>query len=477
MDLKHLHHLTDKKKLGKTLILCGCFLFLMLQVSAQVYINIDSARKLAELSSSEERFRGLRTLDRYYYTTGLFDSSALSEKEMFAIAKELKRDTMMAIVHRAIGNKYVVKTDYNFSIINYAKGLEYTSHNIQMRAGLYLNLAYVYIATGNNNIALDYIQRGRLIGQMGQNLYFENLLYGIICNNLGKPDSALYYFRQAENLPVKINDALLNSVFLQQTARAHELTGDVDLAEAFYKKAMVYSNEKFLPMSIIRTGNAYCDFLMKRGKYEQAKQMALEDLNVAKKAGINEGISTVAEVLRKLYARTGDKDSIIYYGQLQIDFKDSVSNQQKLSEFQNITFAQQLREIDEQSKSKEAEDHRKQNIQYALLALGIVILVIVYLLLSHRFITNTKMITFFGVIALLIVFEFLNLFLHPFLEKITNHSPVLMLLALVCIAALLVPFHHRLEKWAINKLVEKNKSIRLAAAKKTIEKLENNQPN
>jgi hypothetical protein len=87
------------------------------------------------------------------------------------------------------------------------------------------------------------------------------------------------------------------------------------------------------------------------------------------------------------------------------------------------------------------------------------------------------MITFFGVIALLIVFEFLNLFLHPFLEKITNHSPVLMLLALVCIAALLVPFHHRLEKWAINKLVEKNKSIRLAAAKKTIEKLENNQPN
>ena len=76
------------------------------------------------------------------------------------------------------------------------------------------------------------------------------------------------------------------------------------------------------------------------------------------------------------------------------------------------------------------------------------------------------MIELFGVVALLIVFEFLYLLLHPFLEKITSHSLVLMLLALVCIAALLVPLHHRLERWAIKKLVEKNKAIRLAHAKK-----------
>ena len=43
-----------------------------------------------------------------------------------------------------------------------------------------------------------------------------------------------------------------------------------------------------------------------------------------------------------------------------------------------------------------------------------------------------------------------------------------MLLALVGIAALLVPLHHKLEKWATHKLVEKNKAIRLASAKKTI---------
>lgn len=56
----------------------------------------------------------------------------------------------------------------------------------------------------------------------------------------------------------------------------------------------------------------------------------------------------------------------------------------------------------------------------------------------------------------------------------TAFSPLLMWLSLVCIAALLVPLHHKLEKWAIAKLVEKNKKIRLAKAKKTIEELEQN---
>jgi hypothetical protein len=70
------------------------------------------------------------------------------------------------------------------------------------------------------------------------------------------------------------------------------------------------------------------------------------------------------------------------------------------------------------------------------------------------------------------VFEFLNLLIHPFLEKITHHSPFLMLLSLVTLAALLIPLHHKLEHWAVNKLVEKNKQARLAAARKTIDELE-----
>jgi tetratricopeptide (TPR) repeat protein len=460
----------------KYFVLHGCLLLFSSGVFSQTYIGLDSARKLVQSTTQEKQFRGMRTLDRFYYTTGLFDSSELLQKEMFAIAKELKNDSLMVMVYRAIGNRYVVKTDYNFSLLNYQKGLEFTAHDEQRRAGLYLNMAYVYIVTGNNEVALNYIQKGKMIGQVSENLFFENMLSGMIYNKKEQPDSALFFFRQAENLPVKINDALLQSVFIQQTARAYELKGDAELAEAYYKKAMDFCKEKSLPMSIIRTGNAYCNFLMTKANYAQAKQMALEDLMVAKKAGIIEGISTVAEVLRKIYLKDNNHDSALYYAEIQIAYQDSVSNQKKIAEFQNITFTQQLRDIDEQQKRKQDADQRKQNLQYASIALGILTLIILFLLLSRSIIVNEKWVGFFGVIGLLVVFEFSNLLLHPWLEKITNHSPILMLVAMVCIAALLVPLHHRLEKWAKKTLVEKNRQIRLAAAKKTIEKLEKENP-
>ncbi|RZJ30945.1 MAG: hypothetical protein EOO48_03515 [Flavobacterium sp.] len=129
------------------------------------------------------------------------------------------------------------------------------------------------------------------------------------------------------------------------------------------------------------------------------------------------------------------------------------------------------------AKAKEiAAEERAQNIQYALIALAILVIVALFLLVSHTIIATPKMIRFVGVITLLVVFEFINLVLHPFLHEITHHSTVLMLLVMVCIASLLVPMHHKIEHWATSTLIEKNKKIRLANAKRTIEELEENQP-
>jgi hypothetical protein len=174
------------------------------------------------------------------------------------------------------------------------------------------------------------------------------------------------------------------------------------------------------------------------------------------------------------YYSNKDKDLALQYANLYIAVSDSIATSNKEQESYSLLFDEELRqrELKEQLTIKQQE--RKQNIQYALLALGIITFIIFFLLLSRKHITNTKLIQFLGVVALLLVFEFLNLLLHPFLERITHHSPVLMLLALVCIAALLVPLHHKLEHWATTKLVEKNKQIRLAEAKKTVEELEKN---
>jgi tetratricopeptide (TPR) repeat protein len=282
----------------KSFAILAILLALQLQSFTQTYINTEAAREILNTSKNpEQRFRALRTMDRFYYTTGLFDSSELTEKEMFSIAKELKRDSLMAIVYRGIGNRYVIKGDYNFSLISYSRALEF-AETATRKASLYGNLAYVYIVTENNAVALNYLERMKEVEQAGQDLFFRNLLYGIVYNNLLKPDSALFFFRKAEDVPVKMTDALLNSVFFMQMGRAYELSGDIDLADTWYKKTLAFCKERNLVSSLIRHGNFYCDFLIRSGKYQEAKSLALENFSIAKLSAMNEGISNTASIIR-----------------------------------------------------------------------------------------------------------------------------------------------------------------------------------
>jgi hypothetical protein len=436
------------------------------------YIPVNEARQILKNSKTPfEKFRAYRGLDRYYYTTARFDSSAMVQKEMYAIAKDLKNDSLMAAVYRAIGNRYVTKTDYNFSLSAYFKGLEYAKTD-ENKALFYCNIAYVYALTGNNQIAFDYLKKSSALGNFRGSSFYRNIFYGLVYNNLNKPDSALIYLQKAGSLTPKAPDPSFYSILLAQNGVSYELKNDSDLAEVYYKKALSYCKKQNLSFFQIRHGNLYCNFIIKSGNYMKAKFIALEDLAIAKKADIPEGMSTVAEILRKVYAHSLNKDSAYYYAVMQINYKDSVSSQKRVAEFQNLTFQQQLKDIDEQTKAAEADEQRRHNIQYAAIAFGLVLLIIIFLLLSRSVIVSTRVIEIVGVIGLLIVFEFINLVLHPYLVKLTNDSPILMLSILVLIAAVIVPMHHKLEQWIKHKLVEKNKAIRLAAAKRTIEQLE-----
>jgi hypothetical protein len=191
----------------------------------------------------------------------------------------------------------------------------------------------------------------------------------------------------------------------------------------------------------------------------------------AQEANVLENVIESGKLLSKLYEGKNDKEALKYL-QISLAARDSLFSRDRTMQIQNLLFNETKRESEIAEIEKKDEAERKLDIEYALIALGIIIFIILFLLLSRSIITNTNLIEFLGVMALLIVFEFFNLLLHPFLERVTNHTPVVMLLGLVCVAAFLIPLHNKVEKWSTAKLVEKNKAIRLANAKKTIEQLE-----
>jgi len=300
---------------------------------------------------------------------------------------------------------------------------------------------------------------------------------GVCYLNMDKLDSSLKYLQRAYELSLQINKIDL-SYILWNLGGTHSKLGNAALAITYYNMAIqkAIDDKRLRQLSFAYTGLAEhyqrmnqrdsCLFYLKKG-LDAIQHTPFFFMSVKP-----------AKMIAELYEKT-NCDSTLKYASIYKVANDSVFSNKTNQQIQLMTFDEDLRQLELASEKIKVNDERKQNIQFALIAFGIISFIIIFLLLSRSIITNTKLIEFLGVIALLIVFEFLNLLLHPFLEKITNHSPVLMLLALVCIAALLVPLHHRIEKWATAKLVEKNKNIRLAAAKKTIEQLEkeNNQNN
>lgn len=467
----------------KKIITLFCFIAGMQTAFAQNKTSDSLQVVLSKTSKPIEQFTLLNKIrEANDATYGNFQDTSLGV-QLFRIAQQLKNDSLLAISLNVIGNYFRSKGESPTALEYFFKAIPLAEKAKDKRriSSLYLDIAESYSSLKNEEESFKYAEIAKAnLPDRSAPLY--DYMVGQYYRTIGRyylrknqPDSALVYIQQLELVNRRLPKPNYQLIELIQKAEAYTLLKDPEMAELHFNKANKLTDSISTSSMIINFSTSYLPYLVTTKQFEKAQQYALRLLKTGNNVNNNIIKLTAAGFLNTAYNNLNKPDSAYFYLSMQSALKDSVFSQSNFNKIQALAFTEQIRKIDEETKLAAAKEERKQNIQYALIALGIITLLILYLLLSRSFITNTKLIEFFGVVALLIVFEFLNLLLHPFLERITNHSPVLMLLALVCIAALLVPLHHRVEKWATDKLVEKNKKIRLAAAKKTIEQLEKKQ--
>ena len=436
------------------------------------------------------------------------------------VIKEFKQDTNTIISLFEYANFYYSKYDTALQYFNRAYELAGKLKNDKYRASSLAQIEQVYARNKNFRKALElnfdllkiyekmsdtigiadtWLELGGVYDNLGEeesSILYNKKAYSIYkkhgenklrvissANNIGYKyiilnilDSALSYFQEsnaATNDEIKKSNPRTYAFTLYGLGKVNYQLGHLSIAMSYYKESLVLIEKKmsgtsyenwihgliYMGLGEVFKSNGHSDSAIVY--YKEALKIMPEEIL----------IPVIYRNLAELYKNI-NKDTAYNYLMKEVKLTDSLHNANNKRDIKNLTLNEQERQKSIAVLQKQDEEERKQNIQYALIAIGLVTLIVLFLFLSRSFITNTKLISFFGVIALLLVFEFLNLLLHPFLERITHHSPILMLLALVCIAALLVPLHHKLEKWTTVKLVEKNKATRLANAKKTIEKLE-----
>jgi tetratricopeptide (TPR) repeat protein len=306
-----------------------------------------------------------------------------------------------------------------------------------------------------------------------------NFFYAVALQNIARYfeddnqlDSALYYAQRAYEMDIALGGRFSNSFISRTLGDVHMRLGNNELALSYYRvslnNAVSKNSIRDLYLSYLNMGEYYQHLRNEDSAFYYCRRAFM----VAGATRTTSNFIRPAQWLYSYFKQKGNVDSALYFLESMTAARDSIDAIRKAVELQGISFEEDLRQQDMLAERELLDKERTHDIQLALLFIAILATILVFLLLSRSIIVSHRIVGFLGVLVLLIVFEFINLLLHPLLQRVTNDSPFLMLLSLVAIAAVIVPLHHRLQKWATNKLVEKNKAIRLAKAKRMVEELE-----
>jgi tetratricopeptide (TPR) repeat protein len=443
--------------------------------SAQVQ-NVDSLKQVLNTQPDTAKLGTLKNLAGYYQDNKI-DSGLFYAKELLSLSTARRNVRAMSMAYAYFGQ-------YEYVIGNYPQSLQLLFKSMELAesigdtnriANTHNLLGNAYKEYGDWHKAKDHFLETKRLAELsndkGQALYaYMNL--GQAYTWLNQLDSALITEQTAYSMALPYHSIWLG-VICNRLANIHAALNNKELALQYYRIAeqeikKTFGDSRGLSTCYIE----FARFCLNQKKTDSAIVYSKLSMQVAKKIPYLRGIGIAARFLSGVYELQNRNDSAFFYQKIYVAVTDSINSREKTSGVENLSFIQQLKEQEKEQEAYKLQEERKHNLQLVFIAIAILSIIILFLLLSRSIIVHHKVVEYLGVIVLLVVFEFINLLLHPFLERVTQHSTIFMLLALVAIAALIVPLHHRLQKWVSVKLVEKNKQIRLNAAKKTIEKLE-----
>jgi len=468
----------------KKLIGLSIFLLITIQFSVAQSAKIDFSQKPPNLDSLLPKIKAEKNDSARYYLA----MSALTISETNPV--EDMHNSEIILLHGQKNNDLVCQVlgycclcyDY-IAFGNKVKSLEFgikanqaaeKSNNDRLKTFAKAMLALTYLTMGDFEKAESYNKAAMESGSK----YETDIIsvcavndMGTIYLAMGKIDSALVYTQKAYEMAIKSGiNYWLTSTYLQ-FGSIHAAMKNSSLALNYWNLALNEANRIGSPKFVSTAYNAIAQFYYASNQSDSAKLYATRAISSVNNTAFYTLNVDPAKLLLNIY-RNSNVDSAFKYSEIYRTANDSLFNIRALQQAQLMAVEEEARLAELKFEEEKSDEARKTNLEYTFIAIGIVSFFMIFLVFSRSYITNPKIIEFLSVIALLIVFEFFNLLIHPLLEKVTHHSPVLMLLALVGLAALLIPLHHKLEHWAVHKLIEKNKQSRLEAAKKTIEQLE-----
>lgn len=451
-----------------------CFFFLQVSVYAQKQKADSLETLLAKTKADTSRVKLMWQIAGVINVYDPGRALILSQQALF-LADKIKYAEGQSKSLGALANTFI-------KLGNYPKALEYNLQKLQLEekrenphnlASVLMNIGIVYNYQEEYQQALLYYrQSDSVIDQYNiKDLkHYSTLALGDVYDRLGNSDSAFSYYNRTLVIANNIRDEDFIGSAMVGLGNVYRKQENYPFALLNYRTAIAY----------LRNANdddLFCEATLdlaklfnEQNKNDSTVYYAYLSLSTAQQDGFMAKELDATQFLSDHYKKRNNIDSAYVYLNQVKALNDSINSRTKIREVQIISSNEQLRQLEMEENKKTAQRERRQQLQYLLIGIFIPGFFLLTLLLS-RIRIHSRVIKILGILSLLMLFEYLTLLLHPYVAVLTNHTPIYEMFIFVSIAALLIPGHHRVERWLIEKLTHvKDGSIRLKKVKLKVKK-------
>jgi len=272
--------------------------------------------------------------------------------------------------------------------------------------------------------------------------------FGDLYERMNKMDSALYYANNSYEEAMKQPDGSYygKAFTLETLGNIEEKLGNHQLAIAYLALSVENAIAGNVKRELAEACTSLSKIYLRTNQADSAYRYASLVISNDPGSFYKLGIANASELLEQYFEKKRILDSALFYYKLSASTRDKILSEEKIRQVQNLQFNEKIRQQEIAAARTKEKEERAHDLQLISIALFITLFIAGVIVLGHSRI-NPGWIEFLGVLALLLLFEFIILLLHPFIISLTGHQPIFTLIALVCIAAILIPSHHRAEKW------------------------------
>jgi two-component system, NtrC family, sensor kinase len=301
-------------------------------------------------------------------TTHAPDSAFLYAQQGIILAKKLRFQEGEGLCLLTLAKVFM-------NIGNYSKALETAFQSLaileklNIQSEISINLYFIgqiFNLQGDYRQSLSYNFRAKSIAEtMGAKQTLVKILAnaGLAYEKLNQLDSALFYARQSYRLcdPAKDNFVIAGSANL--VGEVCRVSGNLGEAMSFYRLSVLYADKvsDYLTISEARLGIA--KVFERKNNADSCLYYGKQSFTIGRSGGFVLQVLNACTFLSDYYRAKGEFDSAYVYQQLGISAKDSIFSLQKIMQFQNISFSEQMR----QQEIKEAEIRYRNKISIYIL--------------------------------------------------------------------------------------------------------------